>query len=83
MDLINEFLFLQIYCFGAVLPQEECEILVSAELREIKQFGHTDSVFYFELRVAGALHKFWFETTQVNYYNTLIIDRVPSFALIS
>ena len=51
---------LQVHFFRPV-PKE---YLHSAELRDIMQFGSSNTVF-FKMRVAGVLHIFQFETKQV------------------
>jgi hypothetical protein len=41
------------------------EYLHSAELRDIMQFGSSNTAVFFKMRVAGVLHIFQFETKQV------------------
>lgn len=52
------------------------EYLHSAELRDIMQFGSSNTAVFFKMRVAGVLHIFQFETKQVfvNAVNHLLID---------
>jgi len=44
------------------------EYLHSAELRDIMQFGSSNTAVFFKMRVAGVLHIFQFETKQVCFY---------------
>jgi len=52
---------LQVHFFRPV-PKE---YLHSAELRDIMQFGSSNTAVFFKMRVAGVLHIFQFETKQV------------------
>lgn len=45
------------------------EYLHSAELRDIMQFGSSNTAVFFKMRVAGVLHIFQFETKQVSILN--------------
>ncbi|KAK4384004.1 Kinesin-like protein KIN-14I [Sesamum angolense] len=45
------------------------EYLHSAELRDIMQFGSSNTAVFFKMRVAGVLHIFQFETKQVGDYD--------------
>lgn len=56
------FCYLQVHFFRPV-PKE---YLHSAELRDIMQFGSSNTAVFFKMRVAGVLHIFQFETKQVN-----------------
>ena len=60
---LNCFLFTgpQVHFFRPV-PKE---YLHSAELRDIMQFGSSNTAVFFKMRVAGVLHIFQFETKQV------------------
>lgn len=71
MDLYLLYAFLQfssmIFCspqvhFFRPVPKE---YLHSAELRDIMQFGSSNTAVFFKMRVAGVLHIFQFETKQV------------------
>ena len=53
--------FSQVHFFRPV-PKE---YLHSAELRDIMQFGSSNTAVFFKMRVAGVLHIFQFETKQV------------------
>jgi hypothetical protein len=49
------------------------EYLHSAELRDIMQFGSSNTAVFFKMRVAGVLHIFQFETKQVNIFVTSLL----------
>jgi hypothetical protein len=53
--------WMQVHFFRPV-PKE---YLHSAELRDIMQFGSSNTAVFFKMRVAGVLHIFQFETKQV------------------
>lgn len=63
VELCSEVIFspLQVHFFRPV-PKE---YLHSAELRDIMQFGSSNTAVFFKMRVAGVLHIFQFETKQV------------------
>lgn len=58
---LSDYSFLKVHFFRPV-PKE---YLHSAELRDIMQFGSSNSAVFFKMRVAGVLHIFQFETKQV------------------
>lgn len=55
---------LQVHFFRPI-PKE---YLHSAELRDIMQFGSSNTAVFFKMRVAGVLHIFQFETRQVRRF---------------
>lgn len=57
---------LQVHFFRPV-PKE---YLHSAELRDIMQFGSSNTAVFFKMRVAGVLHIFQFETKQVLFLSS-------------
>lgn len=59
--LILQYYIPQVHFFRPV-PKE---YLHSAELRDIMQFGSSNTAVFFKMRVAGVLHIFQFETKQV------------------
>jgi hypothetical protein len=61
------------------------EYLHSAELRDIMQFGSSNTAVFFKMRVAGVLHIFQFETKQVitrltNSHGRLLVSKGRLFA---
>lgn len=69
------FAFLQVHFFRPV-PKE---YLHSAELRDIMQFGSSNTAVFFKMRVAGVLHIFQFETKQVQHHYLWIIIIMKQF----
>lgn len=67
--------FLQVHFFRPV-PKE---YLHSAELRDIMQFGSSNTAVFFKMRVAGVLHIFQFETKQV--FNTFLLSYITTMDL--
>ncbi|RRT57630.1 hypothetical protein BHM03_00034045 [Ensete ventricosum] len=63
LDIISRYQ-LMVHFFRPV-PKE---YLHSAELRDIMQFGSSNTAVFFKMRVAGILHIFQFETKQVQAY---------------
>lgn len=61
MDQLDNNTLSQVHFFRPV-PKE---YLHSAELRDIMQFGSSNTAVFFKMRVAGGLHIFQFETKQV------------------
>lgn len=57
-------IYLQVHFFRPI-PKE---YLHSAELRDIMQFGSSNTAVFFKMRVAGVLHIFQFETRQVRRF---------------
>jgi len=53
------------------------EYLHSAELRDIMQFGSSNTAVFFKMRVAGVLHIFQFETKQVKKFVTSLYVGSP------